>query len=583
MPAPNRIELRTFIVERFKRDELGMLCSDYFLDFYRDYDGTDITLTTLAEALVAHCERRSHLEQLRHALHAARTKPYEASFGAFIPAEVLSKPRNPKQAFLSYAHKDETLARTLAAELRAAGLAVWIAADGIQPGEKWAEAIDRGLSESGIFIVLLTPNSATSKWVKHEIYLAIQAHMRDEMQIFPLKMTACDDRAFPASLSAFQFVSFESDYAQGRQTLFKQLGVRRVVQLHNDLQYAIASSLTAVRKGAVEELAALLNHPDIDLADTARQALERLCDDDSRVVSNAALAALKPVTSAPLITISVATPLAKIKDRHTLTLAEGVTIELVRVPAGEFIMGNNDQDDYEKPQQVVNLPEYWMGKTPVTVAQFAAFVAAAKHKTQAEKVGKSWGYDGKDWVEIKGAYWAQPRGPKSDVKNKQNHPVTCVSWQDTVAFCQWASEKTKINIILPSEAEWEKAARGQYGRKYPWLGDEITDKHCNYNMHIGDTTAVGSYSDFDSPYGCQDMAGNVWEWTRSVYADYKQQKHHRGWDKDISDTDARVLRGGSFYSRIDNFVRCAYRNYHDITYHNLLIGFRVCVPHLSTL
>ena len=582
MPAPNRTELRTFILARFNRDEFGFLCSDYFLDFYRDYEGVDTPLAKLAEALVAHCERRSHLEQLRYALHAARTKPYEASFGAFITAEVLTKPRNLKQAFLSYAHKDEMLARTFAAELRAAGLAVWIAADGIQPGEKWAEAIDRGLSESGIFIVLLTPNSAASKWVKHEIYLAIQAHMRDEMQIFPLKMAACDDRAFPTSLSAFQFVSFESDYAQGRQTLFKQLRVRRVVQLHNDLQHAIASSLTAVRKGAVEELAALLNHPDIDLADTARQALERLCDDDSRVVSNAALAALKPVTSAPPITISVATPLAKIKDRHTLTLAEGVTLELVRVPAGEFIMGSNDGGDDEKPQQVMNLPEYWMGKTPVTVAQFAAFVATSKHKTQAEKDGESWGYDGKEWKTIKGAYWAQPRGPKSDVKNKQNHPVTCVSWQDAVSFCQWASEKTKINIILPSEAEWEKAARGQDGRKYPWLGDEITDKHCNYNLHIGDTTAVGSYSDFDSPYGCQDMAGNVWEWTRSVYADYKQQKHHRGWDKDISDTDARVLRGGSFHD-VDNYVRCAYRSFSNITLHNYDIGFRVCVPHLSNL
>ena len=103
MPAPNRTELRTFIVERFKRDELGILCSDYFLDFYRDYEGVDTPLTKLAEDLVAHCERRSHLEQLRYALHAARTKPYEASFGAFIPAEVLSKPRNPKQAFLGSA------------------------------------------------------------------------------------------------------------------------------------------------------------------------------------------------------------------------------------------------------------------------------------------------------------------------------------------------------------------------------------------------------------------------------------------------------------------------------------------------
>lgn len=575
MPPPNRTELRAFILERFNRSEFGLLCNDYFPDFYRDYEGADTPLATLAEALVAHCERRSHLEQLRYALHAARPQPYVDSFGAFIAAEVISKPRNPRQAFLSYAHKDETLARTLATELRAAGLTVWIAADGIHPGEKWAEAIDRGLAESGIFIVLLTPNSAVSKWVKHEIYLAIQASMRDEMQVLPLKMTACDDRAFPTSLSAFQFVSFESDYAQGRQDLFKQLGLRRIVPLHNDLQHAIASSLTAVRRGAVEELATLLNHPDADLADTVRQALEKLCDDDSRAVSNAALTALK-------IVVTPLPPTQKVKHRHTLTLATGVTLELVRVPAGEFIMGSDDGFDNEKPPQVMNLPEYWMGKTPVTVAQFAAFVAAAKHKTQAEKDGKSWGYDGKEWGEIKGAYWAQPRGPKSDVKNKQNHPVTCVSWQDAVAFCQWASEKTKINIILPSEAEWEKAARGQDGRKYPWLGDEITDKHCNYNFHIGDTTAVGSYSDFDSPYGCQDMAGNVWELMRSVYADYKQQKHHQEWVKDISDTYVRVIRGGAFLN-YDNSVRCAYRYDSGITAHYNGVGFRVCVPYLPPL
>lgn len=84
MPTPNRTEIRMFIVEYFKRDELGVLCSDYFVDFYRDYDGTDIVLTALAEKLVTHCAQRGHLAQLCHALYAARPTPYTQSFGGLV-------------------------------------------------------------------------------------------------------------------------------------------------------------------------------------------------------------------------------------------------------------------------------------------------------------------------------------------------------------------------------------------------------------------------------------------------------------------------------------------------------------------
>ncbi len=265
-----------------------------------------------------------------------------------------------------------------------------------------------------------------------------------------------------------------------------------------------------------------------------------------------------------------------------LKLAPNVELELVRVEAGEFIMGGTRSEDEKHPNPRQRLDEYWIGKTAVTVAQFAVFMAASKHKTQAEQDGQSYVYDGKSWGMIKGADWAHPRGPNSDVGNKQNHPVTCVSWQDAVAFCNWASKSTNLQVVLPSEAEWEKAARGVDGREYPW-GNEVPSKdHCNFNMNVGDTTEVGRYSKFASSFGCQDMAGNVWDWTRSAYKGYKENQFNQTWILDIQNTDARVLRGGSF-NYDDDGVRCAYRNCYSITPHYNDIGFRVCVPHLSTL
>ena len=126
--------------------------------------------------------------------------------------------------------------------------------------------------------------------------------------------------------------------------------------------------------------------------------------------------------------------------------------------------------------------------------------------------GSAWSYTGSEWEEINGADWAHPRGPESDVRAKQDHPVTCVSWNDAVAFCKWAV------VRLPTEAEWEKAARGTDGRIWPWGDREPNSGVCNFNMTVGDTTPVGRYPDGKSPYGLLDVAGNVWEWTSSLWA-----------------------------------------------------------------
>ncbi len=261
-----------------------------------------------------------------------------------------------------------------------------------------------------------------------------------------------------------------------------------------------------------------------------------------------------------------------------------VRFDWVTIPAGEFTMGSDKQKDKlaydnELPQHRLHLPAYRIARTPVTVAQFAAFVEATGHKTTAEERGFARGWTGEKWDDVKGAYWRHPRGPASDVAQKQDHPVTCVSWHDARAFCAWASRATGEKVQLPSEAEWEKAARGPStgsgaGRIYPW-GDQLpTDKLCNFGWKVGDTTAVDSYPAGASPYGVLDMAGNVWEWTSTKWVDsYRNYKPDDNPDGDSS----RTLRGGSF-DLDDVSVRCAFRFRYSPGYVSNLIGFRVMSP-----
>ncbi len=287
-----------------------------------------------------------------------------------------------------------------------------------------------------------------------------------------------------------------------------------------------------------------------------------------------------PPTAAPMPTEGPTA--ASAESTLPLQLAPGVTLELVRVPAGEFLMGSDKtQDpqawDDELPQQRVNLPEFWVGKYDVTVAQFAAFVQATGYKTTAEQQGSAYALTGSGWVEVKGADWQHPEGPGSDVSSKQDHPVTQVSWRDAVAFCTWATKVAGRTIRLPSEAEWEKAARGTDGRIYPWGNAAPDASLANFDMNVKDTTPVGQYAAGASPYGALDMAGNVLQWTSSLYKGYPYQAGDGR--EDPNDPGARVLRGGSFLSESRN-VRCAFRNRDLPEDRNDYIGFRVASPGL---
>ena len=210
---------------------------------------------------------------------------------------------------------------------------------------------------------------------------------------------------------------------------------------------------------------------------------------------------------------------------------------MVFVPAGEFIMGSDDGNEDERPAHTVFLDGFWIDKYEVTNAEYKGFVDATGQPPPHHWEG--------------GTY---PEG-------KGDHPVVWVSWHDAQAYCQWAGKR------LPMEAEWEKAARGTDGRKWPW-GNSFDTSKCN-SGGSGDTVPVGSYPAGASPYGAQDMAGNAWEWTADWYEAYPGS----GYISSRFGQKNKVMRGGSWFDG-PALVRCSARNSAAPKFSFSTIGFR---------
>jgi formylglycine-generating enzyme required for sulfatase activity/uncharacterized caspase-like protein len=315
------------------------------------------------------------------------------------------------------------------------------------------------------------------------------------------------------------------------------------------LQRAVESREVWTRTGAVNGLEHMLRAGAGEAVDAARAALARLAaDEDPRVAAAAARVLGLEVESEtePPVLKPVSPPAPPEPEPDALTLTAPIELELVRVPAGPFLMGSDpaqDEDarDREQPQHTVELSTFCIGKYPVTNAQYAVFVRATDHRVPR--------------------HWKEGEIPAS----KTDHPVVYVSWRDAVAFCDWLRRETGRPFRLPGEAEWEKAARGTDGWIYPWGDEPPTDERCNFARNVGGTTPVGRYSPGgDSPYGCADMAGNVWEWTRSLWGENLDSPDF-GYPYDLADgrndphaEGLRVLRGGSWLN-LQGDARCPYR------------------------
>lgn len=243
---------------------------------------------------------------------------------------------------------------------------------------------------------------------------------------------------------------------------------------------------------------------------------------------------------------------------------------MVLIPAGEFTMGS-EQYSYEKPVQKIMMKPYFVDKYPITNKQFEQFVEQTKHVTDAEKNGFGNVLQGRHWRKVKGATWRKPDGLES-IDGKENHPVRQISYNDAMAYSKWADKD------LPTEAQWEKAARGPQAYKYPWGDADPNDTLANYDNVVGTTTPVDQYEKGQSFYGSFDMAGNTYEWCKDWYGTYSEGKRADSDPAGPEKGSEHVVKGGCYVEGMES-LRSPHRDRFDPDYSSNLISFRcVCKP-----
>lgn len=485
--------------------------------------------------------------------------------------------RRKLRVFLCHASQDKPIVRELYQRLLTEGwIDAWLDEKNLLPGQDWDFEIEKAVEASDIVLVCLSKHSISKEgYLQKELRLVLDVAMNmPEGGIFliPLKLEDCE---VPRRIRSWQWVEYFP--SENRPAAFQKLKASLALRADTlDLPFAAeeprrADPLPAPKKPAreapvpkIEPAASSPAFPELDLY-------------------------IPPEYSG----LPFTPPPAKVP---TWTFGG---MEFVKIPHGEFLMGSKDDDQAayadEKPQHKLNIPyDFLMARFPVTNALFEAFVKKAVHKTQAEKDGFGWVWNGKEWVKTPGADWAHPRGPDTGIAGLENHPVVQVLWKDAQAYCAWLNREYGSGLPrglvfrLPTEAEWEKAARGTDGRIHPW-GNPFDAALCNsLENGPGRTTPVGRFSpQGDSPYGCADVSGNVWEWTASLWGkdvqkpDYAYPYTPRDGreNQKAGDDIRRVVRGGSFASEARN-ARVAVRYGFIDAYANY--GFRVALaPTLS--
>jgi formylglycine-generating enzyme required for sulfatase activity len=470
------------------------------------------------------------------------------------------------KVFLCHSSADKPIVRELYSQLSDEGwMDVWLDEESLYPGQDWDLEIEKAVEDAHAILVCLSNNSITKEgYVQHELRVVLNhATYKPDgtVYIIPVRLEDCN---LPRQLKHWQYADyFEKDRGRAYQRLLASLRIRA----HSLEIPAVTPELKPTKREEDERQVAM----ERDLAKAAeKEKRERLSAQEVNskkstgnllyiafggfvllsiivvafiVISNL----IPPATPAPTQVIATTdvpavtqtpTPALSLRIGSTKTGNDGAT--LLYVPEGEFTMGSDKGNPDEKPIHKINLSAFWIDKTEATNAMYAKCVQDGKCGALNEK------------------YATHYKNP-----NYANHPVVYVTWNNAKDYCQYAGRR------LPTEAEWEKAARGRDQRVYPWGNGAPSNSLLNYNNYIGNTKAVGFYLKGASFYGALDMAGNVWEWVSSLDKPYPYDASD-GRENLIS-SEARVVRGGSWK---DDFVRASDR--YKYTPSNFLsnLGFR---------
>lgn len=481
--------------------------------------------------------------------------------------------KRPLKVFLCHASSDKPVVRELYQRLVEDGVDAWLDSERLIPGQNWQVEIPNAVRDSDVVLVCLSENSINKEgYVQKEIIFALDKALEmPEGRIFliPIRLDVCE---VPQRLSSYQWVDLFSQ--NGYERLMLAL-TKRAEQIDVNPPgrsrkgwLSLQTSKSLLSK--VVQVPASSFSVDKQISQPVKnpKAMTQLGKENRRnkrkyiyiiigiivivvlTLSNlfqtikSLIGVPEPNATVTITNIPVSTPTKTLTPTPTVlpsTMTDSKGVQMVLVQEGVFTMGSDNGDSDEQPAHQVLLDAYYIDKHEVTNTLYRVCVAAGKCAlpTKTEKY--------------------------NDPQYEQ-HPVVYVNWDMAKTYCEWRAAR------LPSEAEWEKAARGTDSRTYPW-GEEIDETYANYKSGNGNTVAVGSYPKGISPYGAYDMAGNVWEWVADWYDAnyYEASLMSSPFGPDIS--QSRVLRGGSW--NVDsNFLRTTDRNWYFPNYSSYTFGFR---------
>ncbi len=423
--------------------------------------------------------------------------------------------------------------------------------DQIEVGELWEKRIFKELDEASVLIAVMTPTFFQRKWCMDEVRLFMDRHETAGTvpAVLPIYWIKTDQVENPDSLGAHPIAArIKSHQYDDWRSLFRNsMGSDEVRKKLIDLAEKVDHALD--RSG----LLASVSTPTVSIS-PATLPVSAPTPSKPRKPRKAAVVpptrrrttvSSKPAPAPPPPAVVFSKP----KVFSPPLTIEDYKAQMISIPAGEFIRGDDSISD-AKPQSKIQLSAFSIGIVPVTVGMYKEFCREKKLK--------------------------MPEAPDFDPKwEQETHPMVNVTWDDAKLYA------TENGLLLPSEAQWERAARGTDGREYPWEGGwnpELLHWHEHKDKYGGGTAPVGSYPDGKSVEGVLDMAGNVWEWCKDWYQEDWYAKAAKNDPPGPEGGEYRVLRGGSWRNNDPANFRCAYRDWSRPGIRYNIGGFRLVSP-----
>jgi len=461
-----------------------------------------------------------------------------------------------KQVFLSYSRKDLRFVEKLAADLQQAGYDVWYDLSDIEGGDRWAIEIQTAIDRCDVCVTVISSNSIVSEWVEKEFLYASNVGKK----VIPVLL---EWTTLPLWLMNIHYIdmrgrSYQDNFPRLRVAIDEEEKPLPVLESVKGLGTLGSVWIWGIVAAVILILAAVFGLPALTGGPTSTPEVFLA---GALPASNPTFTPA-PVTETPTpVPSSTATEVASPTETTVPTLAletkDAKGVEMVLVPAGIFKMGCNKGVACEGPAHVVDMDAFYVDKFEVTNAQYLA-CELDLHCNQPKNT----------------RYYDNP--------NYSSHPVVFIDWDMAANYCAWRGAR------LPTEAEWEKAARasGTEMLAYPW-GDRFngdllnfcdinctsSGKNRSYNDGYSDTAPVGSYEGGKSPYGAYDMAGNVIEWVADWYDEDYYFSSPSNDPQGPEDGIYRVLRGGSWYNN-SSYVRTFVRTSLSPTVAYNYVGFR---------